>query len=355
MDLVAPVISHTISFPLFGDRIVIVLEGVDEQLGRDLEPDIEREALRLQRIFNLYDPHSELSLLNHRRTMTCSPELVEVVRFALQLCEKTRGAYDISKGAQFLARKSGIEREVDCTYRDIEVTGSRGIDAEKRASMAVTATVTLWHKDALVDLGSVAKGYIADRLRAFIVETLGVESVFIDARGDIVAAGSAPQRILVQHPRDPAAAATTIQIADCAVATSGDYRQFVGDFARSHIVGARGSVSVTVIAPTLLVADGLATALFVLDPAGCAPLMAQHPDACALAYALGGTDSGGGATSAVGVAGVAGARASASLVSTRYNGFERYELGDPGPRMRGPGMHRPEMRHGLRGPEMRND
>lgn len=237
-------IQTTIIFPLFGARIRIILYDIEPVIGAALQEEIEVEALRLQRIFNVYDSESELSRLNKKRKMPCSKEMIEVLNEALFWCEQTQGIYDITKGRAFLERKAGKEiTPVHCSYRDVRVSGN---------------TVSLSHPDALIDLGSIAKGYITDKLIEFI-HGLGIEGAFIDARGDLRISGPHHEIVDIQHPRTEEAAGTLI-LENSAVATSGDYRQNTGVYENSHLVGAT-CASVTVIAPTLMLADVVATVL----------------------------------------------------------------------------------------------
>ena len=236
----------------------IVLYDVDEAIAGDLKDAFVAEAVRLQRIFNLYDPASELNLLNTKQTLDVSRELADVLTVALEYCVKTNGAYDITHGKRFLRRKQGnAVGPITCTYRDVHVQRSQS-----------TTRVTLTHPDCLIDLGSIAKGYIADALLRYL-HTLGVESAFIDARGDMAIAGAHLEVIGVQHPANDITVHPFI-LENQAVATSGGYRQYSGTPRTSHLLGESDARSVTVIAPTLMEADVVATAIYVVGSAGAA-------------------------------------------------------------------------------------
>jgi len=253
--------------PLVGDKIDIVLYDVEAALVEPFHDDIVAEAHRLQSVFNLYDSKSELSALNASRSMIVSEEFGEVIVLALRYCALTDGAYDITRGKQFLERKRRVPiSSVGCSYKDISLT-----PVGKRYS------VTLHHPDVIIDLGSVAKGYIADKLLAFIRE-YGVESVFIDARGDLVVAGEHEEMVDVQHPRADAKLHTII-LRDAAVATSGDYRQYDEDYAKSHLLCDTDLCSVTVVAPNLAEADVLATAVFVSGSAAAKRILPPYAKA----------------------------------------------------------------------------
>jgi thiamine biosynthesis lipoprotein len=92
-------------------------------------------------------------------------------------------------------------------------------------------------------------------------------------------------RIGIQHPRRTDALLATLDLADCAVVTSGDYeRYFERDGVRYHHLfdprsgrPARLCQAVTVVAPQAALADALATATFVLGPEKGLELLRGYP------------------------------------------------------------------------------
>jgi thiamine biosynthesis lipoprotein len=76
----------------------------------------------------------------------------------------------------------------------------------------------------------------------------------------------------VRHPRDPERTIATLRVVDAAVCTSGDYERRSPDGSGHHVLDPRAGrsaaalASVTVVAPSAMVADGLGTAAFVLGP-----------------------------------------------------------------------------------------
>lgn len=231
-----------IRFPLFGKEIVIGFDDVDEGRLAQYQEAIVAEALRLQKIFNFYDEESELSRLNRERSIFASPELLEVTRTALTYCELSGGKYDITQGAAFLERKKGVQPRLRrCTYKDVIVFGEN---------------ITLADEEVMVDLGSIAKGYIADRLKAFLIAK-GFDHFFIDARGDLLFYRYHSE-IGIQDSRGKGVV-HEFSLENGAVATSGDYLQYVDTYEESHLLGGREYSSVTVIHDSLMLADVLAT------------------------------------------------------------------------------------------------
>ena len=145
-------------------------------------------------------------------------------------------------------------------------------------------TVTLLRPLAL-DLGAVAKGFAIDLAAR---ELDGLPGFVINAGGDILARGLNADGeswwIGIRHPRRPAELLTSLRVTDAAVCTSGDYerpRAAGGHHIIDPVAGGSAgmAISVTVIAPTAVVADALSTAVFVLGPkAGMRLLEAQGVD-----------------------------------------------------------------------------
>jgi thiamine biosynthesis lipoprotein len=220
-----------------------------------------------------FDPGSEAMRLAGRIgvPVPASDILFEAVQFAVAVAGTTGGAFDPTVGARMEAR--GFNREhrtgrivgttpapsAGASYRDIR------LDPRGR-------TITLL-RPLILDLGAVAKGLAIDlaarELRPFV-------NFAIDAGGDLYlgghAPGQAPWSVGIRHPREEGLIDALV-VSDRAVCTSGDYeRRCPDDSAGHHLLDPRTGASsttmasVTVVAPTAMVADALATAAFVLGP-----------------------------------------------------------------------------------------
>lgn len=165
--------------------------------------------------------------------------LFEVIRFAVSVAETTDGAFDPTVGS--------------AAWRNIQV------DHTNR-TITLPASITL-------DLGAVAKGLAVDTAAR---ELLPFEDFAIDAGGDLYLGGmnaaGEPWSVGIRHPRRDREVIHTLRISDQSVCTSGDYER------GRHIVNpctglpADEIASATVIAPSAMLADALATAAFVKGP-----------------------------------------------------------------------------------------
>jgi thiamine biosynthesis lipoprotein len=144
-----------------------------------------------------------------------------------------------------------------------------------------------------LDLGGIAKGYAAEEAVKTVV-ACGIPRVLARGSGDIVAADPPPGdkgwRIGIA-PLNPSEPPTRfVEIANRAISTSGDARQHlvVEGKRYSHILDPRsgspvtGRSSVTVIAPSGALADGLDTAASVLGPVGAESLVSKYESAALL-------------------------------------------------------------------------
>ncbi|MFF4396312.1 FAD:protein FMN transferase [Streptomyces sp. NPDC001480] len=119
-----------------------------------------------------------------------------------------------------------------------------------------------------LDPCAVVKGWSVQRA-AELLAAAGVRRFCLNAGGDVVAAGG-PWRVGIRHPEHADRLCAVLGITDAAVATSGRYER--GDHILDGRTGrpAAGLLSLTVVAPTLTVADATATAAFALGEEGVA-------------------------------------------------------------------------------------
>lgn len=249
--------------------IEVVAAGADEAVARAYAWFREIEAC-----CSRFDPSSELRRLADRpgEPVEVSPMLFEAVQFALAVAEETGGAFDPTVGRQMETQgldrqystgavsRTPIDARAPVSFRDVR------LDPERR-------TVSLL-RPLLLDLGAVAKGLAVDMAAR---ELAPFADFAIDAGGDLYLSGHNAAGELwsvgIRHPRLYDQMIETIRVSNKAVCTSGDYERLDAEGARlPHILDPRtrestaGAASVTVVAPTAMLADALATAAFVLGP-----------------------------------------------------------------------------------------
>jgi FAD:protein FMN transferase len=126
-----------------------------------------------------------------------------------------------------------------------------------------TALETL--RPTLLDVGAAGKGYLVDLVSDLLADA-GIPDHIVDASGDLRTRG-VPMRIALEHPLDSRKAVGVAELADGAFCASASNRRAWGA-GLHHVLDAttglpvRGVLATWVLAPTALVADGVATALF---------------------------------------------------------------------------------------------
>ena len=209
-----------------------------------------------------------------------SADLFAVLARALELWRRSDGAFDPTVGP-FVEQWRAARRTGRLPERTALDSAALRVGGAKVHLDSVARTVRLDVPGMRLDLGGIAKGYILDRALVVLRER-GVTRALLEAGGDIVAGDPPPGRAgwRIRMPD-----ASMRDVAGAAVSTSGDAEQFVivRGVRYSHVIDPRTGLGLTnrrqatVVAPDGVTADGLATALTVLDDAHGVALLALYP------------------------------------------------------------------------------
>ncbi len=263
------------------------------------------EAMRLDAEFkaemSLFDPSSQLSRINRGESDSLTAGIVYNLHLSDSVSRISGGAYDVTVAPLVKALGFGSKEErVTAPNIDsiLEFVGFEKISVSLSASGA-----TLVREDprTQIDLNSIAKGYVVDRV-AELVASMGAENYMVDIGGEIVCRGSNPQgnpwRIGIESPFDGnmsdgeflqkrigIAASSPFR----AMATSGNYRRFYLDSEGNKIAhtidpttgGSKVSslLSATVVAPTCALADAYGTMFMALGSERAVEVASQIEDA----------------------------------------------------------------------------
>lgn len=257
----------TASFFAMNTTMSIQLDG-DEALLRGAE----NVVCSLERKLSVTDPSSELFAINSRGEGEVSPDTAELLKFALDICEKTDGALDIS--IYPVLRAWGFTTDGDYRVPDGDELADLLALVDYTKVDVSEGTVTL-AEGMQLDLGAVGKGFAGDRVVEYLREN-GVKSALLNLGGNVQALGSKPNgspwTVAVADPLNGGYLGT-LEVSDRAVVTSGGYeRRFELDGATYHHIidpsdgrpAASGLVSVTVVAEDGVLCDALSTAFFVM-------------------------------------------------------------------------------------------
>lgn len=265
------------SFPLMGTIAEVQVAHRDERLA---EAAIDAALATLQSVEQMmtrFRPDSDIGRANlgaGREAIEVAAETALVIETALHWSSVSDGRFDPAIGAaselwDVLHRhEPPPEERVDRLasrgfWRKVDVAQYRGAPA-----------VRFQDRDLHLDLGGIAKGYGVDRAVAAL-RARGIAHAIVTVGGDLYALGESPDggpwRVGIRSPHDHNALAGTLQVADRAVATSGDYERFFrwhGQVYHHLIDPATGAPrrtpmhSATVLGADCMNADAAATAVF---------------------------------------------------------------------------------------------
>jgi len=252
-----------------------------------------RSLLALHRVDSLmsnWTDVSEVARINRAATKETrvQPEVARVLRFAQDVARASDGAFDIS--IEPLVRLWGFIGGPPRVPTQAEITATlERVGYDKLDFNAETRAIRFHNDGMRIDLGGIAKGYGVDQV-ADLLRAANASNALIDLSGNMVALGNAAGRkgwtVGLRDPRGKHPFLARIRLLDEAVATSGDYEQFVAADGRryGHILdprtgwSARGLSSVTIVARRAMVADAWATALFVLGPEAARRVASERDD-----------------------------------------------------------------------------
>jgi thiamine biosynthesis lipoprotein len=250
------------------------------------------EVNRLSALMNRFDEKSPVARLNKDGVLKdAHPDIIEVMSSALRYYGMTGGAFDITVKPvlDLFTRKFSNGKEEYPSENEIAaaraLVGSDKIEIKGR-------DIYLKKPGMGITLDGIAVGYIVDRASAILLEGK-IENHLIDAGGDIKAMGvradGRPWTVAIQDPVRKDNHLDLIHLTDIAVTTSGNYENY---FDREkifhHIVNPKTgrspvlNISASVIAPTTMEADALATSLMVMDSRDGLELVDSLPRCAAL-------------------------------------------------------------------------
>ena len=227
------------------------------------------DVLRIEAKFTRYRDTSVTSTINRNaggEAVVIDAETVALLRYADRCHALSEGRFDLTSGV--LRRAWDFKRRPPRVPADAEIDALLAHVGWPRVEWD-EHSIRLPNTGMELDFGGVGKEYAADRA-AVILREHGIAHALVNLAGDVRVIGARPDgtpwRIGIQHPREPGAVAT-IELADGAVATSGDYeRYFEVDGRRyCHLLDARTGrpvahwQSVSVVADLATLAGSYAT------------------------------------------------------------------------------------------------
>lgn len=245
------------------------------------EPSILEECLELceeyeNKLSNTIET-SEISQINHASgtPVTVSDDTIELLQKGIAYGELTNGKFDITISSvsdlwnftdnpdKLIPNEEVIQEALThVNYKNIQIEGN---------------VVTLTDPDTKIDLGGIAKGYIADKLKEYLRKS-GVEHALINLGGNSLALGSkydgSAFRIGIQKPFDQQGSAISVlEIRDQSVVSSGIYERYFekDEMIYHHILDTttgypirNNLLQVTIVSDISVDGDALSTSCYAL-------------------------------------------------------------------------------------------
>ena len=257
---------------MMGTFVTIKIAGTSPMHAADAAGRAFERMAALENMLTRFDSASPLGQLNATGVLRDAPAaLLDVATASARMHGLTQGAFDptILPLLELLEQSAGSALSSRDMDEAAELVGMSHVRMEGRS-------IRLTRSGMKMSLDGIAKGYIADE-GARTLLSAGVKDFLINAGGDIVARGSkngAPWRVAVENPEKYHGNTEYLAIrtlTNQAMATSGIYENvFDGNGARHHLLNpATGRCATlpgaSVVAPSAMEADALATALCVLS------------------------------------------------------------------------------------------
>ena len=265
-------------------------------------PDIEKTCYKYDNLFNRHRPGSDLDRINNAEgeAVIVDSETIFLIETALEFCKETDGAIDITVAPvldlwDFTSGDENVTPPSDEAIKE----ALKHVDYKKVRYDYNTCEVKLLDPEAAIDLGFIAKGYIADWIRVTLIG-FGVENAIINLGGNIIVIGTKPDgsnyNIGIKKPFTTTnEVMATASVNDTSVVTSGIYeRCFTYDGKLyHHIIDPKTGYpvennlyQVTVICEDSTFADALSTSLLLLGTEKGTSLLRLYQEAVPGTHAM---------------------------------------------------------------------
>ena len=263
------------------------------QAKESLKDSIEAQLARVDASLSMFNPKSVISRINQNEDVEADSLFRRVFLLSQLVSEATDGAFDITVAP--LVNAWGFGFKHDALPDSAQVDSLRALVGWERVTLTADGHVQKDDPRMVLDCSAVAKGFgvdiVADYLRA-----CGVVNFMVEIGGEVIVSGTNPKgdtwRVGVNKPVEDNTSTnhelqTVLPLTDCAMATSGNYRNFyvAGGRKVAHTIDPHTGypvqhslLSATVLAPTCAEADAFATSFMVLGLEKAKEVLAAHSE-----------------------------------------------------------------------------
>lgn len=245
---------------------------------------ILNEALALcdtyENLFSRTKSGSVLYQVNHHERTEIPAELAKLIQIGIDYSRLSEGAFDLTIGSvsqlwDFTAQTPAVPaaEEIAAALSYVDYTQIRLTPQDED-----TYIIEL-PENTVIDLGAIAKGYIADRIKGFLLEK-GIDRAVINLGGNVLCVGQKQNgtdfSIGVRRPfSTDSTPLVTLQLNNLSAVSSGTYERYFyqDNILYHHILNPRtgypyqnGLTDVTIISADSVTGDCLSTTCFALGP-----------------------------------------------------------------------------------------
>lgn len=272
---------------IFGTLYTIIYEH-----NADLQPQIVATMQAVDNSLSPFNKNSTITHINNNDSTKVDEMFIEVFNTAKQIYSESYGAFDPTVAPLVNAWGFGFKKgeKVDTDMVD-SLRQFVGFDRIHLNNGQVTKD----DERIMLDFSAIAKGYGSDCV-ARLLDNHGIQNYMVEIGGEVVVKGhnkkGNPWGIGITKPTDDSLSMnqelqTVLRLTNCAIATSGNYRNFYykDGVKYAHTIDPRignpvqhSLLSATVIADNCMRADALATAFMVLGVDSAMAYCERHPE-----------------------------------------------------------------------------
>lgn len=273
-------------------KIFGTLYTVTYEHNEDLQPLIIDALQAVDASLSPFNKKSIISHINNNERFCVDTLFSEVFRNAEIIYTESHGAFDPTVAPLVNAWGFGFKQSSNITASTID--SLLALVGLHRVTLN-NGLITKSDPRIMLDFSAIAKGYGSDCV-ARVLDSCGVQNYMVEIGGEIVIKGhnknGNPWGIGINKPIDDSLSTnqelqTVLRLTDCAIATSGNYRNYYykDGVKYAHTIDPRTGypvqhslLSATVIADNCMRADALATAFMVLGVDSAMTYCKFHPE-----------------------------------------------------------------------------
>lgn len=275
-----PVLHTTQGFYFDTVTQISIYDDISDSEAEDLFAGINKMFADYENLFSRTKEGSDIYRVNHSdgNEVSINYETATLLSYALDIAQKSGGLVDPTIGALSSLWNIGSSG-TDSIPTDTQIKEALSTVNYQNVILTQTSkgyTIRLNNPSSMLDLGFVAKGYIADKAKDYLLSK-NIKSAVINLGGNVLTIGSKPGKdsfnIGIKNPDNTTSTIHTVSVNDKSVVSSGDYERYIEvDGQRYHHIlstqtgyPAESDIhQVTIISDSSLQGDALSTLCFIL-------------------------------------------------------------------------------------------